>query len=188
MNMSNSDNRKTGLRLHLGCGDKIIDGFINIDNRKELVGVTVDDISTLSSIENETVSLIYACHILEHFPRHEYESVLKRWYEVLNANGVLRMSVPDFEKIYEYYGETKNLKDLLGLLYGGQDYRTNFHHCAWDFKTLKSDLISIGFKSISKYDWRETDHSHIDDFSQAYLPHLDKENGKLMSLNIEAKK
>jgi hypothetical protein len=46
----------------------------------------------------------------------------------------------------------------------------------------------VGFKEVYLWDWRETEHSHIDDFSQAYLPHMDKENGVLMSLNIEAKK
>ena len=44
----------------------------------------------------------------------------------------------------------------------------------------------MGFKEVYRYDWRETEHSNIDDFSQAYIPHMDKENGELMSLNIEA--
>jgi len=50
------------------------------------------------------------------------------------------------------------------------------------------DLETIGFKNVKRYDWHETEHSHIDDFSQCYLPHMDKENGKLMSLNVEATK
>ena len=29
-------------------------------------------------------------------------------------------------------------------------------------------------------------HSDIDDYSQAYIPHMDKDNGTLMSLNVEA--
>ena len=46
----------------------------------------------------------------------------------------------------------------------------------------------INFKEVNYFDWRKTEHSHIDDFSQCYLPHMDKDNGLLMSLNIEAKK
>ena len=49
-------------------------------------------------------------------------------------------------------------------------------------------LIKNGFSDIQEWDWRKVDHGHIDDYSQAYLPHMDKENGLLMSLNIEAKK
>ncbi len=51
---------------------------------------------------------------------------------------------------------------------------------------MEKDLKEVGFKDIRRYDWRETEHSDIDDFSQCYLPHMDKENGMLMHLNIEA--
>ena len=53
-------------------------------------------------------------------------------------------------------------------------------------ETLRSDLLKVGFQNVKIYDWRETEHFFVDDYSQAYLPHMDKANGKLMSLNIEA--
>ena len=43
-------------------------------------------------------------------------------------------------------------------------------------------------KDVKRYDWRDTEHAEFDDHSQAYLPHMDKENGTLISLNIEAVK
>lgn len=175
-------------KLHLGCGNKIIEGFTNIDIRP-MEGIDlVDDISKLSKIKNDSIELIYACHVLEHFGRHEYLNVLKRWYEILEDGGKLRISVPDFSKVVDYYNKTKDLKKLLGFLYGGQTYPQNFHYCTWDFKTLSDDLKKIGFKNVDFYDWQITEHSNIDDFSQAYLPHMDKENGTLMSLNIQATK
>lgn len=173
-------------KLHLGCGNKRIEGFINIDVR-ELEGVdVVDDITKLTSIEESSVDLIYVSHVLEHIGRNEYIDVLKRWYSILKKEGVLRIAVPDFEAVTEHYNENKNIKALRGFLYGGQNYKENYHYCAWDFKCLKEDLESVGFKNVKRYNWRETEHSHIDDFSQCYLPHMDKENGKLMSLNVEA--
>jgi hypothetical protein len=75
---------------------------------------------------------------------------------------------------------------LRGFLYGGQTYEQNYHYCAWDFDTLSEDLKKLGFKNIYSYDWVATEHANMDDYSQAYLPHMDKVNGKLMSLNIEA--
>ena len=36
-----------------------------------------------------------------------------------------------------------------------------------------------------RYDWRATDHADIEDSWKAYTPHLDYENGVLMSLNVE---
>ena len=49
-------------------------------------------------------------------------------------------------------------------------------------------MESSGFEDTKKYDWRETEHSMFDDHSQAYIPHMDKENGTLISLNLESTK
>jgi len=55
-------------------------------------------------------------------------------------------------------------------------------------KCLKNDLETVGFASIVPWEWRNVEHSSIDDYSQSYLPHMDKENGRLMTLNITAEK
>ena len=54
--------------------------------------------------------------------------------------------------------------------------------------TLCELLQEAGFKNPHRYDWKDTDFAEYDDYSQAYLPHMDKENGILMSLNLEAVK
>ena len=173
-------------KLHLGCGHKILKGFINIDIRLDLGADIIDDVSKLNSIEDDSVDLIYVCHVLEHFGRSEYLSALKRWYAVLSNGGVLRISVPDFENVVNMYNSGYPLKSLMGFLYGGQTYEYNYHYIAFDFNTLKDDLESIGFKDVRLWDWRTTEHSDIDDYSQAYIPHMDKDSGVLMSLNVEA--
>ena len=40
-------------------------------------------------------------------------------------------------------------------------------------------------RKVKKYNWKNTEHAQFDDHSQAYLPDMDKENGTLISLNIE---
>jgi predicted SAM-dependent methyltransferase len=174
------------MKLHLGCATKALTGFINVDIR-DMPGVDmIDDISRLKKFLDESADLIYVSHVLEHFGRREYKEVIKRWHAVLKDGGVLRIAVPDFEKIVEHYNENHDLELLRGFLYGGQNYAQNYHYCTWDFETLSKDLISVGFKEVRKYEWKDTEHSYMDDFSQSYLPHMDKVNGKLMSLNIEA--
>jgi hypothetical protein len=176
------------MKLHLGCGNKHIDGFINIDARKTDEADEIDDVKILKKYETDSVELIYASHILEHITRIEYTGVLSRWYNILSPDGILRIAVPDIEQVFKHYEQYKDLRILRGFLWGGQTYGFNYHYCGWDFATLKEDLEKIGFKNVKRYDWRTTEHSHIDDFSQCYLPHMDKENGMLMSLNIEATK
>ncbi len=156
---------------------------------RQIEGVDViDNIITLVKFDNSTADLIYVSHVLEHVGRREYMNVLKRWYDILQSGGVLRIAVPDFEQVVNHYNKFNDLRALRGFLYGGQTYAENYHFCAWDFKTIKSDLESIGFKDVRRYNWRETEHADMDDFSQCYLPHMDKENGILMSLNVEATK
>ena len=172
-------------KLHLGCGTKHLKDYINIDIRY-LPGVDeVNNIRFLRNYKDNSVDEIYACHVLEHFGRWEYKDVLKRWFEILKPGGQLRLAIPNFNSICLYYTKTGDLKSLIGLIYGGQDYDENYHYITFDFNSLNNDLSTIGFKTIREYNYKTTEHAHIDDFSKAYLPHMD-ENGILMSLNIEA--
>lgn len=176
------------LKLNLGCGTNYIPGFIHIDVREFDHIDFVSEVNKLEMFHSGQVDLIYASHVLEHFKRDETESVLKEWYRVLKENGILRLAVPDFESIVNIYMKNKDIDQIMGLLHGRQDYEYNIHYRSFDFFSLSKLLKKIGFKKVSKYDWKETIHRNYDDFSQAYIPHMDKENGMLMSLNVEAKK
>ena len=139
----------------------------------------------------DSVDLIYASHLLEYFDEEEVESLLWYWKRALKKDGVLRIAVPDFESMANLYvNENYPLTSFLGPLYGrmhmGEEYI--YHKRTYDFDTLSGLLNTVGFHDIKRYDWRDTEHSEIDDHSQAYLPHMDKQNGTLISLNIEAKK
>ena len=182
------------MKLNLGCGNKKMFGFTNVDGRKEVYPDVVCDISNISS-KFKNVDLIYASHVLEHFPfkpNQFYKTtcfdILKDWHAALKIGGTIRLSVPDFQATCKYYVYTNNLKPLRNLLCGGQKYDFDYHFSCWDFETLKEALETVGFKAVKHYDWRETEHSFVDDYSQAYLPHMDKVNGMLMSLNVEAEK
>ena len=176
------------IKIHLGCGEKILDGFINIDIVKKKPQVIIDDVSTLKTIEQDSVDLIYACHVLEHFSRTEILNILETWNSKMKKGGIIRISVPDFDSIFLHYKKNKNLDSLIGLLYGGQRNEYDYHKVVFNFDTLSELLKKAGFSNVKRYEWRETEHSHIDDYSQAYLPHLEKDIGLLMSLNIEAVK
>lgn len=178
------------VQLHLGCGPIILPGFTNIDI---CYSPGVDDVADVRYLHPRkyppnSADLIYASHILEHFNKWEYMEVLRRWYVVLKDGGVLRLAVPDFEKIVMRYNQRKDLDEVRGPLYGGQNFPSNYHYYTWDYPSLASDLLEVGFSEVHRWDWRTTEHAHIDDNSQAYLPHLDKENGMLMSLNVEGVK
>ena len=141
--------------------------------------------------EDSSVDLIYASHVLEYFDRNDVLEVLSEWNRVLKVGGILRLAVPDFEAMVGLYtkGEIK-LEQILGPLYGkmsmGSDYI--YHKTTYDEASLKGILEKSGFSEIIRYNWKEKEHSNFDDHSQAYIPHMDKENGTLISLNVECTK
>lgn len=176
------------MKLHLGCGRKYIEGFKHVDLQNFGHIDYKTSVNDLHFAKDNSVELIYSAHVLEHFGRNEYKDVLKEWYRVLEPSGILRVSVPSFDAVVKYYTEKDdNIELLLGLLVGGQKVgEYDYHKMIFSKKLLTAVLYEIGFSSIKEYDWKDTEHSNIDDFSQAYLPHMDKENGMLMSLNLEA--
>lgn len=179
---------KNELKLHLGCFNKKIHGFINIDIREDVNPDVVDNIFTLEKFEPNSIDLIYACHVLEHLDRKESKLALKRWYEILKPGGVARIAVPDVEKAFKHYLYYGDFKFLYSFLWGSQRHPFDYHKHGWTLKTIKEDLCEVGFTDVKEYDWKQTEHFYIDDYSQAYYPHMDKLNGELLSLNIEARK
>ncbi len=68
------------MKLNLGCGDKILEGYVNVDVVDERAGAVPDincDISDLSIFEDNYAEEILAVHVVEHFWRWEVVDVLK---------------------------------------------------------------------------------------------------------------
>ena len=184
----------TLLQLHLGCGKRHIPGFVHID---------LDDfphidyrqaIDALPMFEDECVDLIYCCGALQYFDRAQAFAALMEWRRVLKPGSLLRLSVPDFEVLNSIYAKSGEIDEMLGPLYGRVEIRALhgpailYHRTAFDYTSLERLCLQAGFRSFRRYDWRQTIHRDYDDFSQAYKPHMDKQRGRLISLNVEAVK
>jgi predicted SAM-dependent methyltransferase len=174
-------------KLHLGCGWRDFGpDWVHIDGG-DYSHLNYKDI-TLLPFEDNSIDLIYSSHVLEYFNREEVIPILKEWNRVLKPNSVLRIAVPNFEVICQLYlNNNIPVEKFLGPIYGRMSMGDNiiYHKTIYDFKSLKNLVESYGFKNTKKYNWRETEHHMFDDHSQAYLPHMDKEHGTLISLNIE---
>ena len=178
------------MRFNIGCGWRDFGkDWIHIDGG-DYDHLDSDDIF-IKEYESNSADLIYSSHFIEYLDREEVIPLLERWKEVLKPNGVLRLAVPNFEVYANLYSSGEYpLDNFLGVLYGKMPMgdETIYHKTVYDFHSLKSLLKNIGMKEIKKYNWEETSHSEFDDHSQAYLPHMDKENGTSMSINVECKK
>ena len=178
-------------KLHLGCGVKQLSGYYHVDALDYPHVDHIGPVDKLDFIPNDTVEHIYACHLLEHFGRKEFMDVLREWNRVLAPGGTLRLAVPDYEACARLYVNGKldgGLPTILGLMMGGQRDEYDFHKMVFDESSLTDYLKQAGFSDVRRWNWRDTDHADMDDYSQAYLPHMNKDNGTLVSLNLEAQK
>jgi predicted SAM-dependent methyltransferase len=120
-------------------------------------------------------------------------NVLKEWKRVLSPGGILRLAVPNFPKLVDVYQSSKELSSILGPLYGKWDIGNQefiYHKTVYDENSLNKVLEQVGFKNIKSWDWQEffKGHNDFDDHSQAYYPHMQKDSGIHVSLNLQCEK
>lgn len=184
------------IKLHLGCGNRRLPGFLHIDQDEKSDDLDYcQDIKDLSNFENDSVDEIYSCGTIVYFDRYEVVDVLKEWRRVLKPGGILRTSIADFNKMVKVYQDGKDLdsRGILGPLFGrweiddGDSKKIIYQKTAYDFKSLKKVLTKNGFKNVSLYNWQDFLPKGYDDYSRAYIPHMD-ETGLLISLNVVCEK
>ena len=181
------------MKLHLGCGKRYLEGYLHVDIAEfEHIDyqLPIDDLSTF---KDNTAEEIYASHVLEYFDRNDVINVLTEWKRVLKPSGILRLAVPNFPKLVEVYQSSKELTSILGPLYGKWDIGNQefiYHKTVYDENSLKNVLEEVGFKNIKIWDWQEffKEQKYFDDHSQAYYPHMQKESGIHVSLNLQCEK
>ncbi len=174
--------------VHIGCGKINSPEFINVDARPLAhVHIVTDNITCLPDFEEGTVDLIYMCHILEHIKRNNLKAVLLEMRRALKDDGVLRLSVPDFDKLIDVYKASgESITKICRQLMGGQDYEYNFHYSIFNPQYLSELLKEVGFKKIVSWDSDNCQYHNFEDCAAGKM----KVDGKgyPISLNLEATK
>jgi predicted SAM-dependent methyltransferase len=175
------------IRLHLGCGHIDYPGFVNVDARPRKHVHHVQRIDRLANFADDSVSLIYASHCLEHVPHVDLLRVLREWRRILKPGGTLRLSVPDFDHLVDLYLDSqRDMRSILLPLMGGQDYAFNFHYSMFNAVELSRVLTEAGFIEPRGWIHGADVFSSLPDWSGR--PMVYKGRTYPVSLNIEARK
>lgn len=173
------------MKLNLGSGMTPIPGFVNVDALEDAPGVdVVADISGRLPFEDGTADLVYASHLLEHFPTDRVPAMLAEWRRVLRPGGGLLVAVPDLEVVASTMVKrsgwfTPPHGPWLGVIYGGQKDEYDFHKTGFTATWLAHLLREAGFGEIQRVDRFE--EIPVPDASFSPLPF-----GVNVSLNMRA--
>src|SRR5262249_42754065 len=145
-------------RLHIGCGQEAIPGWINLDTRT-LPGVDrVLDVRL--GLPFEDVSAIYAEHFLEHLSLEEGLSFLRECRRALNQGGVLRLSTPNLDWVYATHyrigPEFSNEKRVHDCLQLNRAFHGWGHQFLYNRETLEAVLRAAGFAETSFHRYGES--------------------------------
>ncbi len=91
------------MKIHLGCGKKILEGFVNVDQLDYGQQIVGDAFEFLEKQENNSVDLIRAEHFLEHFNREEVIRWLWLAHSKLNHLGLFEIVVPGWKRPESYF-------------------------------------------------------------------------------------
>jgi len=92
------DTASRPLRLNLGCGDKILPGYVNVDVVESRAGQRPDvvcDLHDLAPFADASAEEVLAVHVVEHFWRWEVDSILREWVRVLKPGAKLVLECPN---------------------------------------------------------------------------------------------
>jgi hypothetical protein len=194
------------IKINIGCGLSGIAGWHNLDNSPT---ITLSRIPVLNHLlktpswprdvrrydvrqglrfANGSVRYIYSSHTFEHFTYAESVAIAKDCFRVLALGGVLRIVVPDLERIArEYLADTRplaaqNFISRLGLNHSVQDivHPGSNHSQMLDGKALVHLLREAGFEQVA-----------VSEFGRSAIPEIDQvelEVRRNESLYVEARK
>ncbi len=173
------------LQLHLGCGRRRLEGWVNVDLRR---GADVRiDLREPLPFATGSAARVFAEHFLEHldYPGHA-TGFLRECYRVLRPGGRLRLGVPDTGMVLDAYargGDDEYFRlakerwhpgwvvtPLEHVNFHFRD-RLNEHRWAYDEASLHNLLHTIGFGDAHR---------------SAFCTETDSDDRRLGTLYVEA--
>ncbi len=139
------------LKIDLGCGEEIREGFEGLDIR-ELPGATYVADARRMPFDDCSVDELNASRLVEYLGVNELVEFLREWHRVLKPGGSIRIETLDLPRMIRELSaalrdgrDSRRLRDLVRLMYGAQDHEYDFVKQLYDIGSLKRALEDSGF-------------------------------------------
>lgn len=156
------------IKIHLGCGQDYLPGYVNIDAYPGSKADLVMDATKLDLFPDNCADVIESYHFFEHLMFHKAKQMINEWFRILSPGGLVIIELPNLEVCIKEVGKhfTDDSFDLaMGGIFGQapglieKEGVTQLHKWGWTPKTLKAELSSAGFTNIHqhriKQSWRK---------------------------------
>lgn len=160
-------------KLHLGCGTRYLDGYVNIDYpasehtvQRSLVADRCVDITELT-YPVSTVDEIRLHHVFEHFPRQIALALLCQWTDWLKPGGLLRIETPDVMAsawaLISPLTSSGTRHQIVRHLFGSHEAGWAAHWDGWYKDRFRLTLTALGFHDLrfTKSRWGATRNIEI---------------------------
>lgn len=154
------------LRLHLGCGETHLEGYLNIDyppgEHSVQTKVRADICADITLLEFPpcTVDEIRLHHVFEHFNRPKALALCIRWHEWLKVGGILHIETPDLmgcahQLVSDVPFQTKQA--IIRHLFGSHEAHWAYHYDGWYEEKFREVLSRLGFVvECRSWKWERT--------------------------------
>ncbi len=133
------------MKLDVGCGPVRLEGFTPID-------MTLGHDVRCIPVVPDTCDEIRASHVLEHLGHGESLLAIRHWVDLLQEEGWLKISVPDFDWIVKQYCDGGGGDHQLEwYLMGGQVSPDDFHRAIFNETKLSTMLSLAGLEHIQRW-------------------------------------
>lgn len=135
--------------IDIGCGPTHVDfdgsKALRVDIREEVKPDYRCDVRDLP-FGNGTFDVVFSSHVLEHFPRGEWEAVLREWVRLVAPSGQLRLVLPNISWAAHMIAVENTINDdVLNVLYGAQSNPYDFHYNGLTPERVAYALALLGF-------------------------------------------
>lgn len=122
------------INLHLGCGNKPLENFINIDFYNKKFADEILDLNDKLPYKDDTVDLIYSDNVFEHIDN--LLGLIQECYRILKPGAALIIKVPYFKSKHAFVDPTH----FNFFTVGSMDYFVKNKHFNDEYKFFKESF------------------------------------------------
>ncbi len=159
------------MKLHLGSGSRLLDGWLNVDEWEGYPSLTPEqylrhDLRHPVPLPDGCADYVYSEHFIEHLDLEAGTRMFGEMFRLLKSGGIMRVSTPNLAELVDAYihrdirrwqswqpeSPARILND--GLTSWG-------HKFTYDEQEIRDTIIKVGFVDLVMREWGKSDHEAL---------------------------